>query len=218
MSDNDEELLEKVEKLKSMLTSHAEKNWMSDSDYRPLRRELLSNPDVASHLPEFVRNCRTAAEFWSFIIEYSQPREFLRRQFDPLLTILEQKVFASGAAQSEQMFFRAGQEHNAFVQIRDLVKTAKVHITIVDSYVDDTLWSLLGNVDGSAEIRILSSHMKGDFTIEGKKFAAQHGNTVQIRQTSNYHDRFIVADDRCWHLGASIKDAGAKDTLNKGSC
>jgi len=127
-------------------------------------------------------------------------------------------VFASGAAQSEQMFFRAGQEHNAFVQIRDLVKTAKVHITIVDSYVDDTLWSLLGNVDGSTEIRILSSHMKGDFTIEGKKFAAQHGNTVQIRQTSNYHDRFIVADDRCWHLGASIKDAGAKDTLNKGSC
>ena len=54
-------------------------------------------------------------------------------------------------------------------------------------------------------------NMKGDFVLEAKKFANQHGNVVEIRQTSNYHDRFILVDGKqCWHLGASIKDAGSK--------
>lgn len=53
--------------------------------------------------------------------------------------------------------------------------------------------------------------MKGDFALEARKFAAQYGNTIEVRQTQQYHDRFIVTDgDRCWHLGASIKDAGNK--------
>ena len=34
---------------------------------------------------------------------------------------------------------------------------------------------------------------------------------VEIRKTTNYHDRFIFLDKkRCFHLGASIKDAGKK--------
>jgi len=53
--------------------------------------------------------------------------------------------------------------------------------------------------------------MKSDFALEGRKFVAQHGNTVEVRTTKSYHDRFILLDGtKCWHCGASIKDAGNK--------
>jgi hypothetical protein len=53
--------------------------------------------------------------------------------------------------------------------------------------------------------------MKSDFMLEGRKFAAQHGNTIEVRTNQSFHDRFILVDSaKCWHLGASIKDAGNK--------
>ena len=98
-----------------------------------------------------------------------------------------------------------------YVEIRKIIQSATSEILIVDSYVDGTLWTLLTNVPSSAKIRIMTMQMKGDFALEGKKFTAQHGNTIEVRQTQQYHDRFVVTDgDRCWHLGASIKDAGNK--------
>lgn len=110
-----------------------------------------------------------------------------------------------------QVFLPAGSAHDAYVEIRKTVQSATSEILIVDSYVDGTLWTLLTNVPSSAKIRIMTTQMKGDFALEGKKFAAQHGNTIEVRQTQQYHDRFVVTDgDRCWHLGASIKDAGNK--------
>ena len=84
-------------------------------------------------------------------------------------------------------------------------------VMIVDSYVDQTLWPLLSNIPPTAKIRILTAQMKGDFAHEGRKFVAQHGSKIEVRTNSSYHDRFILTDGaRCWHLGASIKDAGNK--------
>lgn len=111
----------------------------------------------------------------------------------------------------QQVFLPAGSAHDAYVEIRKIIQSATTEILIVDSYVDGTLWTLLKNLPASAKIRVVTMQMKGDFTLEGRKFAAQHGNTIEVRQTQQYHDRFIVTDgDRCWHLGASIKDAGNK--------
>ncbi|HXM59928.1 MAG TPA: hypothetical protein VN950_03660 [Terriglobales bacterium] len=110
-----------------------------------------------------------------------------------------------------EVFLTAGSTHDAYVEIRNIVQRASSELVIVDSYVDHTLWPFLKNVPGTAKLRILTMNMKGDFVLEAKKFANQHGNVVEIRQTSNYHDRFILVDGKqCWHLGASIKDAGSK--------
>ena len=114
-------------------------------------------------------------------------------------------------ADPSQVFLPAGSQHDAYVEIRNIVQTASTEIFIVDPYVDDTLWQLLTNLPPAAKVRVLTEQMKGDFSLEAKKFVAQHGNTVEIRQTSQYHDRFIITDGkRCWHLGASIKDTGNK--------
>jgi hypothetical protein len=110
-----------------------------------------------------------------------------------------------------QVFLPAGSSHDAYIGIRKIIQLATTEILIVDTYVDETLWQLLTNVPPTTKIRVMTMQMKGDFTLEGRKFATQHGNTIEVRQTKAYHDRFIIVDSgRVWHLGASIKDAGHK--------
>ena len=111
----------------------------------------------------------------------------------------------------KQVFLPAGSTHDAYIEIRKIIQLARAEILIVDTYVDGTLWQLLTNVLPTANIRIMTMQMKGDFTLEARKFAAQHGNKIEICQTKDYHDRFLIVDSgRVWHLGASIKDAGNK--------
>lgn len=111
----------------------------------------------------------------------------------------------------KQVFLPAGSVHEAYIEIRKIIQLATTEILIVDTYVDETLWQLLTNVPPTTKIRVMTMKMQGDFALEGRKFAAQHGNTIEVRQTKAYHDRFIIVDSRrVWHLGASIKDAGNK--------
>lgn len=109
------------------------------------------------------------------------------------------------------VYLPAGSQHDAYVELRKIVQLAQSDMLIVDSYVDETLWELLTNMQSSVKLRVLTQQMKKDFRLEARKFSAQHGNAIEVRTTCKYHDRFIVQDNqRCWHIGASIKDAGNK--------
>ena len=124
-------------------------------------------------------------------------------------------LVATGAlplpVQPNQVYLPAGSQHDAYVALRKIVQLARQDVLIVDPYVDETLWELLTNVHPTVKLRILTDQMKKDFRLEARKFSAQHGNAIEVRTTSKYHDRFIVEDgERCWHIGASIKDAGNK--------
>ena len=134
-------------------------------------------------------------------------------QLDGMLAVLRSVVqqLRWNLPDDTQVFLPAGSVHDAYVEIRGIVQQVTAEVFIVDSWVDHTLWQLLKNVPPGTKIRIMTTNMKGDFALEGKAFAAQHGSTVELRQTTQYHDRFILVDGkRCWHLGASIKDAGKK--------
>lgn len=88
-----EEIYEKVATLKGLLTAHATGGAVSESEYGQLRAELMAVPSLRSKLPSFVRSHRTLSEFWGFIQpkfkSYRERREFLMREFDPVLTHLE---------------------------------------------------------------------------------------------------------------------------------
>ncbi|HTF72651.1 MAG TPA: hypothetical protein VK638_59290 [Edaphobacter sp.] len=110
-----------------------------------------------------------------------------------------------------QHLMPSGSQHDAFQVIRKIIQSAKTDICIVDNYVDDSTWQLLTNLQATVAIRILTMRTKDDFTLEGKHFKSQHGNTVELRKTDKVHDRFIIIDEATvWHLGPSIKDAGSK--------
>ena len=76
-----------------MLVSHATGGSGDSVKYKNLRHELTTVPRVAKLLPRFVHVCRDLSEFWSFIKPkfgtYAERREYLRNEFDPLLTMLE---------------------------------------------------------------------------------------------------------------------------------
>lgn len=88
-----EEQLVKVETLKIMLTSQATGGSADAFEYNKIRRELIASSHLSHLLPRFIKTCRTPSEFWQFIKDkfgtYAERREFLRLEFDPLLTMLE---------------------------------------------------------------------------------------------------------------------------------
>ena len=87
------ELINSVELLKLLLVSRATGGIGDDNEYKCLRRELTASPRIAKMLPRCVHVCRDLSEFWDFIKPkfgtYAERREYLRDEFDPLLTMLE---------------------------------------------------------------------------------------------------------------------------------
>jgi hypothetical protein len=88
-----DDLISKVESLKLMLVSRATGGAGDDIEYKNLRRELTALPRISKLLPRFVHICRDLSEFWSFIKPkfgtYAERRDYLRAEFDSLLTTLE---------------------------------------------------------------------------------------------------------------------------------
>lgn len=104
--------------------------------------------------------------------------------------------------------------YDAYKDIKAIISLATKKLMVVDPYVDSTVVTLLENVQPGVEIQVLTRKMQGDFQLAGQKFKeqrekAQRG-TLAVRKSGKLHDRFVFADDKFFHLGASIKDAGIK--------
>jgi hypothetical protein len=116
-------------------------------------------------------------------------------------------------ARVSELFFSKGSQHDAYLQIKQIMGKAKRSLRIVDNYVDSELFTLIESLPNRpANIQVLTSHMPTDFALQAKKFMKQHAwAQIEIKRTSDVHDRFIIIDESyCFHLGASIKDAGGK--------
>lgn len=151
----------------------------------------------------------------------SVAEELVRREFtDPLNAVLgridwkiESGQLVPMDARKSQQFFPKQSQHDAYVAIRDLLCTATKSFLIVDTYLDSSLFTVLGSVSGKRlDVRLLTSKTYGDFALEAAKFLKQHtGFSLEARKSKDVHDRFIIIDGvQCWHLGCSIKDAGER--------
>jgi hypothetical protein len=104
-----EELITKVEHLRSLLSAYATSDVYSyrTQDYPTIRRELLADPRLRSYVPEFVQKCRDLSDFWQFIkgefAHYAERRAFIREQFHPLLTALEEEYLGSPSDQAHSL-------------------------------------------------------------------------------------------------------------------
>jgi len=84
---------DKVSYLVNLLTARATGLAAENSEYEILRHELLSNPAVASMLPQWLCQHRNLDSFWGFIQpkfkSYAERRTYLSEQFTPILDALE---------------------------------------------------------------------------------------------------------------------------------
>lgn len=84
---------DKVSYLANLLTAKATGLSAENSEFELLRIELLQNSDIASMLPNWIKQHRNLDSFWGFIKKkygtYAERRTYISEQFTPLLDLLE---------------------------------------------------------------------------------------------------------------------------------
>ena len=118
----------------------------------------------------------------------------------------------------ERGVFYDGQLWDARAFVDQLVKRAKRSLVLVDNWATvETLDMLAAKQKGVAATVVTSEHRDRQGNPRPKilpadiaKFNAQYP-TLSVRFRENFHDRFLVIDDRELYLvGASLKDLGRK--------
>lgn len=134
------------------------------------------------------------------LYEHEQKIEHLTEQVD---------FFVRTSLPPVEGVFHNNQVFDAHILMSDLVKQAKVRIIIIDNYVDDSVLTLLSKRKTGLIAEIYTYKKSEQFTLDLDKHNLQYPSvTVHVNKTC--HDRFMIVDDKVYHIGASIKDLGQK--------
>lgn len=102
-----------------------------------------------------------------------------------------------------------GQIFDAHKFVNQLVRSAKSRIILIDNYVDDTVLTQLDNRKEGVEAIIYTRRITAAFQLDIDRHNRQYA-PIEVKAATKIHDRFMVVDDTLYHIGASIKDLGAK--------
>lgn len=106
--------------------------------------------------------------------------------------------------------FYKGQIYDAFKLIINIVQSANKTITIIDNYTDDSVLDMLTKKKTNVAATIVTSKPSRLSNLAISKFVAQHPG-LKVLNSDEFHDRFIIVDNnKLYHIGASLKDAGKK--------
>jgi hypothetical protein len=105
--------------------------------------------------------------------------------------------------------YDVGEDYAFYRDVKTIVGFATKELFISDNYLDTQIFDLyVENVNPSVGIRVLTNNVGAQLQTVAGKFA-KRGN-FELRASKDAHDRVIFADDRCWVIGQSIKDAAVK--------
>ena len=133
----------------------------------------------------------------------SQERKHLEARFDDLLSRL-----GEGSVKPIEGIFYNGQIFDAYVFASDLVKSAIKSIVLIDNYIDETVFTLLDKRAQGVQATIYT-YIGKTTQLDIGKHNAQYC-PIEVKQSKNIHDRFLIIDEVVYHIGASIKDLGKK--------
>lgn len=108
----------------------------------------------------------------------------------------------------KQGIFFNGQIFDAYALLSDLIKRAKVSITLIDNYVDESILTLFSK-NKSVKFTLYTGNITKQLQLDIEKYNKQYGN-LEVKTTKNFHDRFLICDETVYHFGASLKDLGKK--------
>jgi len=111
-----------------------------------------------------------------------------------------------------QKVFFDGQIYDAFAQMKKFVRMAKAELIVIDPYFDDSVLPLIAQKRPGVSVLVVKNRRKNLLhSVDVSKFNAQHSNTLTDRESSNFHDRFLVIDKSVLiHVGASLNYLGKK--------
>jgi len=108
----------------------------------------------------------------------------------------------------EGIFFE-GQMFDAYVLVSDLIRSANNRIVLFDNYIDDSVLSLLdkrqSGVSATIFTKDIDSHLQHDIKLHDLQYPR-----INIKKFALSHDRFLIIDEKLYHVGASLKDLGKR--------
>ncbi len=105
-----------------------------------------------------------------------------------------------------------GHQFGVYLTIRDLIIKASRKILVIDPYASVEWLALFAAVSEVARPTIKYLYEKAqdpEFVPALKRYVAQYGN-LEVRRSTQLHDRFLCIDDVWYQLGTSLNSLGYK--------
>lgn len=178
-----------VSMLSSVLTTEVaiQANVQIMRAFAAMRRFLVSNAQVFQRLEN---------------LEYKQIAT--DQKVEKLYEKLEE-----GKLEPEQGIFFEGQIFDAHIFVCNLIKQASREVILFDNYVDETVLTLLDKRSAGVKAAINTKQISAQLQLDLTRHNAQYA-PIDIKPFSKAHDRFLIIDDKVYHIGASLKDLGKK--------
>ena len=127
-------------------------------------------------------------------------------RFKLILDAMQDKKFPP------QKVFYDGQIYDAFEQMKKFVRMAKTELIIIDPYFADCVLPLIAQKrQGVAVLAVKNSRNKLLHAVDVAKFNAQYANSLTVKTSDKFHDRFLIIDKTALiHVGASLNHLGKK--------
>lgn len=108
-----------------------------------------------------------------------------------------------------QGIFFDNQVFDAFAFVSSLIKKAKTSISLIDNYIDETVFTLLDYRADEVKATIYTKNIDNKTALALLKHNEQY-KQIEIVEFNKSHDRFLLIDNETYHIGASLKDLGKR--------
>ena len=127
-------------------------------------------------------------------------------RFKLILDAMQDKKFPP------QKVFYDGQIYDAFEQMKKFVCMARQELIVIDPYFADSVLPLVARKrPGVSVLVVKNSRNKLLHAVDVAQFNAQYANSLTVRVSDKFHDRFLVIDKMTLiHVGASLNYLGKK--------
>ena len=119
--------------------------------------------------------------------------------------------FISSSLPPKEKVFIDGKMLDAQIELTKIVKSARKRIVLIDNWIDERTLMLLGKRRQGVTCTVYTKGPNSPRLAPALANYAREFPTlpITVRGYKKSHDRFIIADNTAWHVGASLKDAGS---------
>ena len=127
-------------------------------------------------------------------------------RFKLILDAMQDKSFPP------QKVFYDGQIYDAFEQMKKFVFMARQELIVIDPYFDDSVLPLIAQKRPGVSVLVIKNRRKDLLhAVDVARFNAQYGNSLTVKESTRFHDRFLIIDKTMLiHVGASLNHLGKK--------
>ena len=82
-------------------------------------------------------------------------------------------------------------------------------MTHIDNYVDESVLTMLDKRASGVTATIFTKVIDPKLQLDIARHNSQY-SPIEVKPFNKAHDRFLIIDDKVYHIGASLKDLGKK--------